>query len=49
MMWFERVLVGFLAAICELFGVDSDRLAELQEKPEAPRSQGPTQTIHRIR
>lgn len=49
MMWFERVLVGFLATLCELCGLDSDRLVQLQEKPEQPRSQGRTQTIYRIR
>ena len=49
MLWIERVLTGYLAFLCELFGLDSDRLAMHQRKKISPPSQGRTQTVYRLR
>ena len=49
MLWIERVLVSFLAGLCEICGLDSDRLAMHQRKELPEPSQGRTQTIYRLR
>ena len=49
MMWFERILVSFLAAICEGAGVDSETLARHRAAETREPDPGTTQTVYRIR
>ena len=49
MMWFEKILVSFLAAICEGAGVDSETLARHRAAEAREPADGNAQTIYRFK